>query len=70
VSGVEKIMPRSKLMSYTRSTPQGWFVPSTVAGLPYYVLILNFEDVHSPVDKASLRDDSILVFQIQPFAIF
>ena len=45
-------MPRPKLMSYTAQLSQGWFVPSTVAGLPRYVHMLNFEDVHSPVDKA------------------
>ncbi len=63
-------MPRSKLMSYTRSTSQSWFVPSTVAGFSHYVHMLNFEDVHSPVDKASLCDDSILGSQIQLSAIF
>ena len=39
------------VMSYTRSKSQSWFVLSTVAGLPHYVHMLNFEDVHSPIDK-------------------
>ncbi len=59
-----------EVMSYTRSTSQSWFVASTITSFSHYVHMLNFEDVHSPVDKASLRDDSILVFRIQPFAIF
>ena len=44
-------MLRSKLMSYTRSTSQSWLVLSAIAGLQHYVHILNFEDVHPPVDK-------------------
>jgi len=46
-------------MSYIPQLSQSWLVASTIAGLPHYVHIFNFEDVHSPVDKANLRDDSI-----------
>ncbi|MDO9580588.1 MAG: hypothetical protein Q7J06_08480 [Bacteroidales bacterium] len=36
---------------YSLELSQSWLVASTIAGLPHYVHIINFEDVHSPVDK-------------------
>ena len=45
-----------EVMSYTRSLSQGWFVASTVAGLPHYVHILNLEDVHAnPNNQARVQ---------------
>jgi len=59
---VEKIMPRSKLMSYTRSTSQSWFVASTIAGLPHYVHILNFEMfIPQLIDELVVDTDGMLI---------
>ena len=42
---------RSKLCPIPPQLSQSWFVLSAIAGLQHYVHILNFEDVHPPVDK-------------------
>ena len=40
-----------EVMSYIPSTISKLACRKHIAGLPHYVHILNFEDVHSPVDK-------------------
>jgi len=58
-SGVEwdyeawrRLCPGGGIVLYPLYYPKAGFVASPIAGLSHYVLILNLEDAHSPVDES------------------